>query len=51
MKYLVKKDNLYLYKIKDNGFAYFSSKEKSMTFSKRKAIDLAKQYGGEVEVL
>ena len=48
MKYLVKKDDLYLYKVKPNGYGYFSTKEHATAFSKEKAKELAKMYKGEI---
>ena len=51
MKYLVKKDGLYLYKTKPNGYAYFSERTRAKAFSKKEAEDLAKKYKGELELL
>lgn len=50
MKYLVKKDGYYLYKIKSNGFGYFSEKVRAKLFTKKEAEELAKKYKGEIEV-
>ena len=51
MKYLIKKDGMYLYKIKPNGYAYFSERIRAKSFSKKEATELAKQYKGEIELL
>lgn len=51
MSYLVKKDGLYLYKIKPNGYAYFSTKEHATKYSKKEATELANKYKGELELL
>ena len=51
MKYVVKKDEVYLYKIKPNGWGYFSEKVRAKTFSKAEAQKLAKQFRGEIEKL
>ena len=51
MKYVVKKDGIYLYKIKPNGYAYFSEKPRAKKLNKREAEDLAKKYKGELELL
>ena len=51
MSYVVKKDGLYLYKIKPNGYAYFSEKTRAKGFNKKEAEDLAKKYKGELELL
>lgn len=48
MRYLVKKGDLFLYKIKPNGYGYFSTKEHATAFSKEKAEELAKMYKGEM---
>ena len=47
--YIIEKDNLFLYKIKPNGYAYFSgSIKRAMLFDKEKANELAEQYHGKV---
>ena len=51
MPYIVKKDDLYLYKTKPNGYAYFSEKERAKPFNKQEAEELAKKYNAEVEKL
>ena len=51
MKYVVKKGDFYLYKVKPNGYGYFSEKVRAKTFTKEEAQKLAKQFGGEIEKL
>lgn len=51
MPYLVKKDNLYLYKVKPNGYGYFSTVEHAKKYSKKEATELAKAYNAEIELL
>lgn len=48
-KYAVKKDGMYLYKVKPNGYGYFSEKIRANKYSKKEAQELAKKYGGEIE--
>ena len=50
MKYLVKKNGLYLYKLKPNGYAYFSTIDRAIKFDKNKAKELANEYKGEIEL-
>ena len=51
MKYIVRKDDIYLYKIKPNGYGYFSEKVRAKTFTKEEAQKLAKQYKAKVETI
>ena len=51
MSYVVKKDGLYLYKTKPNGYGYFSEKIRAKKFNKEEAEDLAKKYKGELELV
>ena len=47
--YIIEKDDLFLYKIKPNGYAYFSGGiERAKLFDKEKATELAEQYHGKV---
>ena len=48
-KYVVKKGSHYLYKIKDNGYGYFSERIRAKLFSKREAEKYADRYNAEVE--
>ena len=51
MKYVVRKGDIYLYKVKPNGYGYFSEKVRAKIFTKEEAQKLAKQYKGEVETV